>query len=1222
MQRETQTKVLNLLQKATSEKDISSRLRTLLQCQEVLHHADTSIETVGSFLDYFLNLQTDPNATLRRFAAHFLHNLVPLKPLLSLRCLPALMSLLKDDDGVVQEIAARCACVLHGRALPLLSLEQDKVQFQRSAESLRQLRETMVELAEGGCPGRPELFRQVIRFLRIVVLVQTPSPLVLRVRVPTDLRGASCLQDLPALPGTYLDLDGLHRQATELFQQLCRWLDDPPQGRWPRKHVAALLQAVTSICRQRPDLFQPLLDLLRRLLRSSSAVLERKQQEALPVAPADAEFLHDLVVEEIQCLMASQVAAAWHADLVELLSTADGVVGSMEDLLSQAKYHQIHSLSDSKREKNGEPKAKKARAGPKRVWLDNNFCSHTSDGGGTVANEDAFDCDALLSGETEQACRLFEDYFGLPSQREPSGHVAGPALLASRINNRDQLARLALTSLNSLAEKRFLLRDKAHERVVLFKEPSVRKAADAVGDGKNGAKKSKDPPELAYLLSAKPEVDEVGKDDAATGRDPRAALQRKRSMPEEPSSNGAGPTNGDATQMLGGDIGALKLPQSNAARDNLELMIYNEVLESQGRMDASLLPASLSARQVEAFEMLGRQVALHLVSGRQLPLNPNLQRAMCGSFMARSLDILKAALDGAVTTPTSVPLGQLAELFYAKFSADVARSQESSRAARNRAAGDPVRDVLDGGPARTNFTYTELFDTFLVEFDKRELDRRQLRTLLSEVPALPASVFKMLESQCRNTCKDGKERKVALMTVLALLEARPACRWECLGLLFRVIYSAGSDEAHVRYDAIRLIINKIYDGGARPPTRWQLPHLADTEALPLIGAGDVDDITAAQDDSFLTLKRTKGRCIEDMATLLLRSMAPPAAKFRFSVKASKRLMELHASLASSTDSAELPTTDRVWLYLALCIKRPLLLHGLVETFTQCDEEMRQHFVSSVEEAIKHIDASNQELLTLVQKATPQTEQLVLKVLHILMQRSRKGSGGLSPAYGDAVRRLYEITQNPRLLVPVFDLLDRKYLLDFLPSVLQLEKECVTDAFEQLLSSKSPPLTVTELLTELHHMNTPTENIVPVKRAMEALNILFGMKDKFDSKVYGIVIQSLVEEPGRLPTLFMRTVIQVVKELPRLCDFILMEILPRLVRQEVYRDEQMWKGFMIVLRTTFPLQPGYAARVLAMLPSSHLEDVLVQHPDWKKQLSEFVARQPFGTVPEYVKQLCA
>ena len=47
--------------------------------------------------------------------------------------------------------------------------------------------------------------------------------------------------------------------------------------------------------------------------------------------------------------------------------------------------------------------------------------------------------------------------------------------------------------------------------------------------------------------------------------------------------------------------------------------------------------------------------------------------------------------------------------------------------------------------------------------------------------------------------------------------------------------------------------------------------------------------------------------------------------------------------------------------------------------------------------------------------------------------------------------------------------------------------------------------------------------------MQALNIIFGMREQFDAKVYGIVIQELVEEPGPLPTLFMRTVIQVVGE---------------------------------------------------------------------------------------------
>lgn len=52
-------------------------------------------------------------------------------------------------------------------------------------------------------------------------------------------------------------------------------------------------------------------------------------------------------------------------------------------------------------------------------------------------------------------------------------------------------------------------------------------------------------------------------------------------------------------------------------------------------------------------------------------------------------------------------------------------------------------------------------------------------------------------------------------------------------------------------------------------------------------------------------------------------------------------------------------------------------------------------------------------------------------------------------------------------------------------------------------------------------------LLPGSMACVALCSSWDSQDQFDTKVYGIVIQSLVEEPGPLPTLFMRTVIQVV-----------------------------------------------------------------------------------------------
>lgn len=59
-------------------------------------------------------------------------------------------------------------------------------------------------------------------------------------------------------------------------------------------------------------------------------------------------------------------------------------------------------------------------------------------GEGLSTEEVTYDADAILSGEAEEISRRFEEYFGLPSQREPAGHVPGPALLATRINSQAQ----------------------------------------------------------------------------------------------------------------------------------------------------------------------------------------------------------------------------------------------------------------------------------------------------------------------------------------------------------------------------------------------------------------------------------------------------------------------------------------------------------------------------------------------------------------------------------------------------------------------------------------------------------------------------------------------------------------------------------------------------------------------------------------------------------------
>ncbi|CAE8587951.1 unnamed protein product [Polarella glacialis] len=1185
-------------------------------------------------LDFFFNLQAelaDPSEAIRRYAAHFLERLLLSKPSLSLRCTPAILALLADSDGPVQELAVKAAAAHHGRALFALSQEQDGLQCQRLAEQLQQLQDKVRAILE---TAGPALLSAGVHWAQVLVLAQTPSPLLLRARVPPELRGVSCLQDLLASRAegpqggrqagavpigaaasgaaagiATLDPAALVTQAEGLFDLLCRLLQQAGSSGGDAR-LQVLLRCAGSIARQRPSLLPAAIEVFRSLLLQPS-----KEGSGM-------DKVHDLVKEQLQLLLASGLTSEWQAELVSLLQSS-GRLGSLEDLVTQAKYRQICAMAD--KEGDGpacpRPKKKARKIEPARhVWTPRRNPG-AEEGRSLLEEESAFDSDALLSGEAEATCRRFEDYFGLPSQREPAGHVPGPALLATRISSQAELARIALTSLSSLSLQRSLHRDRANERAVAFNVEVGLSAAKSALSGGDGAS----PELLAFLVDGLRPASETTRDgsggattkpDDGPERDPRAMMRPDVNDGQKSSEV---ETITKTLPLVAVQPASLQLPQDPAQKDALQLKLFEEVLESQRRMEGSVLRAGLSVQQIPAYEQLSRQVALHLASSSRTAANPGLQRAMCQSYVLRAFDALKAALAAANPPEARDCLDKLVDLFYAKFATDVARWQET--ASPQALSKPPLREILEaGGAARrantTGFTYAELFEMCLAEFEKREIPRKELRHFLGELPAVPLSAFRALEAQCQL----AGARKMALLTVLSLIEGKPACRWRGLHLLFKLAFSGGEDSG-VRFDTIRLIINKIYSADQHLPMRWQLPHLTEVEAVPLLdmAEGLPGVMPGASwelpDPDFLPLQRLRGRSVEDIATLMLRSVAAPDAQFAHPVGVPLRLEQLRADLFKGSICAP---KDRVWLYLALCIKRPVLLHGLVETFTLCEAEMKEHLINSIEEAIKYIPVSEQELLVLVQKAGAETEPLVLKVLTILMQTSR-GKDSLQPAFGEAVTRLYKVTQNPRLLVPVFDLLERRSLLEFLPCVLQLEIDQVTDAFKQLVQSKNPPLSVTELLTELHQMNVPGENIVPIKCSMQALNIIFSMKDQFDPKVYGIVIQSLVEDPGPLPTLFMRTVIQVVKELPRLSDFVVMEILPRLVRTEVWGDENMWRGFMIVLQHTFASQPGGAARVLAMLPMSQLEDVLVQHPDWKSQLREFVARQPSG-VPPHVRQL--
>ncbi|CAK8998153.1 unnamed protein product [Durusdinium trenchii] len=570
LQQERHGKVVQLLQLASSERDVTQRVKLLLQSQELLLKADTYPETVATCLEFFLNLQADPSAPLRRFAAYFLERLLLSKPSLCLRCTLAIAALLADSDLLVKELALKAAAVHHSRALHAISKEQDPSEGQQLAEQLRRLQEKARVLLYS---DHPVLLAAASGWAQMVILSQTPAPLLWHVqRVPMELRGVSCIQDLPShvtRGSAFIDTVVLQQQAEQLYELLLQLLQQSISGYNDAGKAKApfLMRVLGSVARQRPAMLAPAVDIFKKILQQRKDVL------------GDQSFaeVQNLVTEEVQVLLASQLTSEWHLELMELLDSLQRK-GSLEDLTTQAKIKQICSVEGPEAADSARAQKRARKAEPKQVW---------TSPGDALSAEAIYDADAILSGEAEATCKRLEEYFGLPSQREPAGHVPAPALLATRINSQAELARIALTSLSSLSLQRSLHRDRAHEFAVSFSE--------GAGLGADAAEEAEASADFVALLmegKRKEEKDAPTAAEEEKTRDPRAAAGQV--LAEGASKRGeAIKTPEEEIHLLEMDASKLQLPrgkdvQSLALTPGVFLCampVWREVSDSEVEVD-------------------------------------------------------------------------------------------------------------------------------------------------------------------------------------------------------------------------------------------------------------------------------------------------------------------------------------------------------------------------------------------------------------------------------------------------------------------------------------------------------------------------------------------------------------------------------------------------------------------------------------------------------------
>lgn len=204
----------------------------------------------------------------------------------------------------------------------------------------------------------PILLEAAARWAKAVILSQTPAPVLLSARVPPELRGITCIQDLPH-GRSPLDASALQQQAEQLFELILQLLQQTASGFAAKVHkikTPILLGVVGSIARQRPAMLPLAFGIFKKILEQPRATLG----ESLEV--------QKFVCDEVQLLLASGLTSEWHPELMELLAVALPRKGSLEDLATQSKYKQICNAIEHESDGSVARAKKRARKGdPKHV---------------------------------------------------------------------------------------------------------------------------------------------------------------------------------------------------------------------------------------------------------------------------------------------------------------------------------------------------------------------------------------------------------------------------------------------------------------------------------------------------------------------------------------------------------------------------------------------------------------------------------------------------------------------------------------------------------------------------------------------------------------------------------------------------------------------------------------------------------------------------------------
>ena len=174
----------------------------------------------------------------------------------------------------------------------------------------------------------------------------------------------------------------------------------------------------------------------------------------------------------------------------------------------------------------------------------------------------------------------------------------------------------------------------------------------------------------------------------------------------------------------------------------------------------------------------------------------------------------------------------------------------------------------------------------------------------------------------------------------------------------------------------------------------------------------------------------------------------------------------------------------------------------------------------LEAPIKNMGMSSNELLKLIQDFPNGSETLVLRIIHILTEKTVP-----TLELVEKVRNLYDKRlPDVRFLIPVLTGLSKHEIISALPQLIKLSQAVVKEVFNRLLginvnvSIHKSPLSPTELLAALHQIDQAS---CELKTIISATSMCFAEKQIYTQEILASVMQQLIDVTP-IPTLYMRT----------------------------------------------------------------------------------------------------